>query len=73
MVCYCGRTPPQDAAKTAPALRALIFGVARKLPEADRVEECLKWGQPAYLTAETGAGSTLRLERDEIRLKRILH
>ncbi|MBN2742162.1 MAG: DUF1801 domain-containing protein [Rhodobacteraceae bacterium] len=42
-------------------LRALIFAVAARLPEVGRIEETLKWGQPAYLTPETKAGSTLRL------------
>lgn len=26
-----------------------------------RIEESLRWGQPAYLTPETGSGSTIRL------------
>ncbi|WP_417808889.1 DUF1801 domain-containing protein [Thioclava sp.] len=42
-------------------LRAMIFAVAARLPEVGRIEETLKWGQPAYLTPETKAGSTLRL------------
>ena len=42
-------------------LRGLIFDVARATPEAGPISEALRWGQPAYLTEETGAGSTLRL------------
>ena len=42
-------------------LRRLIFDVAGSLPEVGRLEETLKWGQPAYLTPETRAGSTIRL------------
>lgn len=42
-------------------LRALIFEVAQDTPGVGRIEETLKWGQPAYLTPETRAGSTLRL------------
>jgi len=43
------------------ALRALILSVAADTPEVGRVTEELRWGQPAYLTPETGSGSTLRL------------
>lgn len=42
-------------------LRDLIFDTAATLPEVGRIEETLKWGQPAYLTPETGSGTTLRL------------
>lgn len=42
-------------------LRALIFEVAAETPGVGRVEEALRWGQPAYLTPDTGAGSTIRL------------
>jgi len=43
------------------ALRTLIFETARTLPHIGRVSEALRWGQPAYLTTDTGAGTTLRL------------
>ena len=42
-------------------LRSLIFDVAADLPEIGPLEEALRWGQPAYLTSQTGAGTTLRL------------
>lgn len=42
-------------------LREMIFEAAEQMPRVGRVEETLKWGQPAYLTPETKAGSTLRL------------
>lgn len=42
-------------------LRGLIFRVADETPGVGRIEETLKWGQPAYLTPETKAGSTIRL------------
>ena len=42
-------------------LRRLIFEVAAEMPEVGRVEEALRWGQPAYLTPETKSGSTIRL------------
>ncbi|UWQ24848.1 DUF1801 domain-containing protein [Leisingera aquaemixtae] len=43
------------------ALRRLIFDTAAQTPEAGRIEEVLRWGQPSYLTPETGTGSTIRL------------
>ena len=42
-------------------LRALIFDTAAASPGVGRVTETLKWGQPAYLTAETKSGTTIRL------------
>lgn len=52
--------PPQTRAGML-ALRQLIFDVAARLPEVGRIEESLRWGEPAYLTPETRSGSTLRL------------
>lgn len=43
------------------ALRRLIFRTAAETPAVGPLTETLKWGQPAYLTAETKSGSTLRL------------
>ncbi|MGR3761377.1 DUF1801 domain-containing protein [Roseobacteraceae bacterium NS-SX3] len=43
------------------ALRRLILETAASTPEAGRIEEALRWGQPAYLTPETKSGSTIRL------------
>ncbi|OUS33747.1 hypothetical protein A9Q94_18555 [Rhodobacterales bacterium 56_14_T64] len=43
------------------ALRALIFDIAAELPAVGRIEEALRWGQPAYLTPDSKSGSTLRL------------
>ncbi|MEM7438592.1 MAG: DUF1801 domain-containing protein [Pseudomonadota bacterium] len=42
-------------------LRALILSVAQETAGVGRIEETLKWGQPAYLTPDTKAGSTIRL------------
>ena len=44
------------------ALRDLILAVAAETPGVGRIEETLRWGQPAYLTPETRAGTTIRLE-----------
>ena len=43
------------------SLRDLVFDVAAQTPGVVAIEETLKWGQPAYLTPETGSGSTIRL------------
>lgn len=43
------------------ALRRLILETAATLPDVGRVEECLKWGQPAFTTPDTKSGSTLRI------------
>ncbi len=39
-------------------VRKLIFEVAAQDPNIGEVEECLKWGEPAYLTK---GGSTVRI------------
>jgi len=51
-------TPARDGLLV---LRELIFDVADDLPEIGRLEEALRWGQPAYLTPDKKAGTTLRL------------
>jgi hypothetical protein len=45
------------------ALRRLIFDTAKATKGVGTVEETLKWGQPSYLTPETGSGSTIRIDR----------
>jgi len=52
---------PPDAQDGLWALRALILETAQHLPDVGTVEECLKWGQPAFTTPETKSGSTLRI------------
>ena len=42
-------------------LRALIHRIAEEA-EAGPLFETLKWGQPAFLTKETGSGSTIRID-----------
>jgi hypothetical protein len=41
-------------------LRDAIFAVAAS-EGVGQLEETLKWGEPAYMTAETGCGSTIRM------------
>jgi hypothetical protein len=45
------------------ALRELVFYTARNTPGVGALTETLKWGQPSYLTAATGSGSTVRIDR----------
>ena len=45
------------------ALRRLIFDTAKATKGVGTLQEALKWGQPSYLTAETGSGSTIRIDR----------
>jgi hypothetical protein len=42
-------------------LRDLILSTASTIPAVGRIEETLKWGEPAYLTSETKAGTTIRI------------
>ena len=44
-------------------LRELIFEVAAQTEGVGAIEETLKWGQPSYLTSETGSGTTVRIDR----------
>lgn len=52
---------PEPAKPGLMRLRALILETAGHLPKIGRLEEALRWGQPAYLTPDTRSGSTLRL------------
>lgn len=35
---------------------------AKTTPGVGRLEEALRWGQPSYITPETGSGSTIRID-----------
>lgn len=45
------------------ALRELVFDTAARTKGVGPLTETLKWGQPSYLTEETGAGTTVRIDR----------
>ena len=57
-----GAYPPALRTKLM-ELRALVFDVAGSTDGVGPLSETLKWGQPSYLTAVTGSGSTIRLDR----------
>jgi hypothetical protein len=44
-------------------VRKLVFATAKAHDEVGSLTETLKWGEPAYLTEQTGSGSTIRLGR----------
>ncbi len=53
---------PPAVGRRMRALRTLIFDTAAATPGVGTLQETLKWGEPAYLTAESGSGSTLRID-----------
>lgn len=46
-------------------LRAMILTTAEQIDGVGPLEETLKWGQPSYLTTQTGSGSTIRIDREK--------
>jgi hypothetical protein len=44
------------------ALRELIFETAAKAEGVGELQETLKWGEPAYVTRQSGSGSTVRMD-----------
>ncbi|MEM7069184.1 MAG: DUF1801 domain-containing protein [Pseudomonadota bacterium] len=43
-------------------LRALVLDVAVKTEGVGQIEECLKWGQPSFVTVKPKSGSTIRID-----------
>jgi hypothetical protein len=54
---------PRDLRARLMALRELVFDAAARTEGVGRLTETLKWGQPSYLTEETGSGTTVRIDR----------
>lgn len=52
---------PHAAREKLFALREIIFDVAATTPGVGALDESLKWGEPAYSTAATKSGSTVRI------------
>ena len=52
---------PASARRRLLDVRALIFATAASIPEVGELTEALRWGEPAYVTAESQSGSTIRL------------
>jgi hypothetical protein len=45
------------------AIRRAIFEAALSIRGAGGLQEALRWGQPSYLTSETGSGITIRIDQ----------
>lgn len=43
-------------------LRDLIIEVAEKTDKVGKLDETLKWGEPAYCTSQTKSGTTIRID-----------
>ena len=54
-------TCPAPARAGLMALRRMILARAADLPVIGQLKEGLRWGQPAYLTPDTGAWCSLRI------------
>lgn len=54
-------TFPPEPRQRLLLLRELIFDTAAATPGVGTLEETLKWGEPAYVTAQSRSGSTVRL------------
>lgn len=52
--------PPKMRRKLL-ALRRLIFVTAESTEGVGKLEETLKWGEPAYVTSRSKSGSTVRI------------
>jgi hypothetical protein len=52
---------PREMRRKLLALRALIFRTAALTDGVGSLEETLKWGEPAYVTAESKSRSTVRI------------
>ena len=44
-------------------IRQWIFDIAQSSDEIGEIEECLKWGEPSYVTHSPKSGTTLRLSQ----------
>jgi hypothetical protein len=53
---------PKELKSKLLALRELILDTALTTRGVGKLEETLKWGQPSYLTAESGSGTTVRID-----------
>jgi len=53
---------PAAIRQTMLTLRELIFETAARIEDAGELQETLKWGEPAYLTAQSKSGTTVRID-----------
>ena len=55
------RSYPEPIKAAVLTLRELVLDTADEVDGVGRIEETLKWGQPSYLTPDTGSGTTIRI------------
>ena len=53
---------PEEIREKLMVLHKLILETADSIKAVGEIEECLKWGEPSFLTSETKAGSTIRID-----------
>jgi Domain of unknown function (DU1801) len=53
---------PADVRRRLMDLRELVFETAAGTDGVGALTEALKWGQPSFLTEETGSGTTVRID-----------
>lgn len=56
---------PEEVRAKLEHLRSLIFEVAKNTEGVGQLQETLKWGEPSYLTSESGSGTTVRIDWKE--------
>ncbi len=52
---------PANVRRKLLTIRELIFSLASSIEGVGKIEETLKWGEPAYLTSMSKSGSTIRI------------
>jgi hypothetical protein len=52
---------PADLRRQLLVLRELIFETAAATEGVGKLEETLRWGEPSYLTTQSGSGSMVRI------------
>jgi hypothetical protein len=57
---FAGYPPPLR--RKLRSLRRLILNTAHKTDGVGPLQETLKWGQPSYLPAQSGSGTTVRID-----------
>jgi len=58
---FASYSPPMR--KRLMRLRRIILDTAANTPGVGKLEETLKWNEPAYLTTQSKSGSTIRINR----------
>lgn len=53
---------PEAVRKKLTYIRALILETAANTAGVGAIDECLKWGEPSYLTNQSKSGSTIRID-----------